>query len=1323
MAHEAAAAEAQYAKAKTSVWWDIENCAVPKGCNAHAIAQNIASALAKIGYCGPVSISAYGDTNSISFSVQHALSSTGVTLNHVPAGIKDASDKKILVDMLLWAVDNPAPANYLLISGDRDFSNALHQLRMKRYNILLAQPQKASAPLIAAAKTVWLWTKLVVGGPPLPNGEPQQLGNGRSFNSVSTSGSVHIPVSDAIRISIPDVSKLNISGNSNGLHDSSLSVQQKQTIVQSNDAINKPPNSQNGRMVPNMPQFQHDPQSNGYPLGPEYPSSSSSLVTSSVNSGNVTWGSPGCPKPSEFVQGLLGVIILALNALKNEKIMPAEANIADSKDESYSKDESMKIKKMVSNAGKEERGERGKSSFGLEDGQATTGKSWKKNESVDVAIAAAEPQSKGELDRELPPSCTNKINNWSPVQKSTKNGNGVGSGFDRRERGERGGFFDSQSKGDEVDNWVSNMSDNNYPEALRRFDDRFKRRSNFDSLKSSDSPRDSDKKYEESRSDGMRPKHVLQPWMVPLNEKGKGESPVVKPKGSNPFGEARPREEVLAEKGKDWKEIEEKLEAMKIKEVVSGADKGERGKSSFRLGNGQASTESSLRKNEFVDAAAAASVEPHSEDGKGESSVVKPKGSNPFGEARPREELLAEKGKDRKEIEEKLEAMKIKEVVSGADKGERGRSSFWIGNEQASTERSWKKNRSVDAAAAAASVEPHSEDGKGESPVVKPKGSNPFGEARPREEVLAEKRKDWKEIEEKLEAMKIKEVVSGADKGERGRSSFWIGNDQALTERSWRKNESVDAAAAASVEPHSEDRKGESPVVKPKGSNPFGEARPREEVLAEKGKDWKEIEEKLEAMKIKEVVSGADKGERGRSSFWIGNEQASTERSWRKNESAAAAAAASVEPHSEDRRGESPVVKPKGSNPFGEARPREEVLAEKGKDWKEIEEKLEAMKIKEVVSGADKGERGRSSFWLGNEQASTERSWRKNESVDAAAAAAIEPHSEDGKGKSPVVKPKGSNPFGEARPREEVLAEKGKDWKEIEEKLEAMKIKQVVSGAGKGERGRSSFWLGNEQALRKSSWRKNESVDDDAAAAVETHSEEESNRELPQSCSDEVNNLSAAKRSTGNGNGFGSGFDRREREEGGGFFYLKWEADEADSWVSNKTNNNYAEVPRKFGGDFERGNSFDSLQWGNSLRDSENWANKKEESGSVGVTPRVVLQPLMVPLNEDGKRESLVAEPKGSNLFGEARPREEVLAKRGKDWKELEEKLEVGKIKKVDSGVEKGKRRERRSSFWLGNGGASTERSWRKNKSAAAAAAAEFQSVEKTDINGNDAEN
>ncbi|KAI4301578.1 hypothetical protein L6164_034842 [Bauhinia variegata] len=194
VAVEGGGAESQYVSAKTSVWWDIENCQVPKDCDPHTIAQNISSALVKMNYCGAVSISAYGDTNRLSASVQQALSSTGVSLNHVPAGVKDASDKKILVDMLFWAVDNPAPANYLLISGDRDFSNALHQLRMRRYNILLAQPFQASAPLIAAAKTLWLWTSLLAGGPPLPRGDLSLTSSANcSFNSERVHNSVLEP--------------------------------------------------------------------------------------------------------------------------------------------------------------------------------------------------------------------------------------------------------------------------------------------------------------------------------------------------------------------------------------------------------------------------------------------------------------------------------------------------------------------------------------------------------------------------------------------------------------------------------------------------------------------------------------------------------------------------------------------------------------------------------------------------------------------------------------------------------------------------------------------------------------------------------------------------------------------------------------------------------------------------------------------------------------------------------------------------------------------------------------------------------------------------
>lgn len=64
--------------------------------------------------------------------------------------------------MFLWVVENPPPANIMLISGDIDFSDALHRLRMRRYNILLAHPQKISPSLVASAKTAWLWRSLLL---------------------------------------------------------------------------------------------------------------------------------------------------------------------------------------------------------------------------------------------------------------------------------------------------------------------------------------------------------------------------------------------------------------------------------------------------------------------------------------------------------------------------------------------------------------------------------------------------------------------------------------------------------------------------------------------------------------------------------------------------------------------------------------------------------------------------------------------------------------------------------------------------------------------------------------------------------------------------------------------------------------------------------------------------------------------------------------------------------------------------------------------------------------------------------------------------------
>jgi hypothetical protein len=74
----------------------------------------------------------------------------------------------------------------------------------------------------------------------------------------------------------------------------------------------------------------HSSTTQGYPHGPEYQPTPSTAIGNNKVPANGKWGSSGCPKPSEYVQGLIGIVLLALNSLKNAKMMPTEKNITDS---------------------------------------------------------------------------------------------------------------------------------------------------------------------------------------------------------------------------------------------------------------------------------------------------------------------------------------------------------------------------------------------------------------------------------------------------------------------------------------------------------------------------------------------------------------------------------------------------------------------------------------------------------------------------------------------------------------------------------------------------------------------------------------------------------------------------------------------------------------------------------------------------------------------------------------------------------------------------------------------------------------------------------
>ncbi|PKI33518.1 hypothetical protein CRG98_046074 [Punica granatum] len=155
-----------------AILWDIENCPVPSDVRPEDVAGNIRMALQvhPVIKGAVMSFSAFGDFNAFPRRLREGCQRTGVKLVDVPNGRKDAADKAILVDMFLFALDNPPPSSIMLISGDVDFAPALHILGQRGYTIILVIPSGVgvSSALCNAGKFVWDWPSVARGEGFLP---------------------------------------------------------------------------------------------------------------------------------------------------------------------------------------------------------------------------------------------------------------------------------------------------------------------------------------------------------------------------------------------------------------------------------------------------------------------------------------------------------------------------------------------------------------------------------------------------------------------------------------------------------------------------------------------------------------------------------------------------------------------------------------------------------------------------------------------------------------------------------------------------------------------------------------------------------------------------------------------------------------------------------------------------------------------------------------------------------------------------------------------------------------------------------------------------
>ncbi|KAJ6623424.1 limkain-b1-type NYN domain-containing protein, partial [Mycena sp. CBHHK59/15] len=120
--------------------WYIENCHAVSNISGYETASGIRNVAHRFG--SVKSFKAYmelPETDTLqSLSLRSELQSSGISLTDCPHnGRKNVADHMIIVDMMAYAMDHPAPATLILISGNRDFAYAVSTLRLRRYHIVV----------------------------------------------------------------------------------------------------------------------------------------------------------------------------------------------------------------------------------------------------------------------------------------------------------------------------------------------------------------------------------------------------------------------------------------------------------------------------------------------------------------------------------------------------------------------------------------------------------------------------------------------------------------------------------------------------------------------------------------------------------------------------------------------------------------------------------------------------------------------------------------------------------------------------------------------------------------------------------------------------------------------------------------------------------------------------------------------------------------------------------------------------------------------------------------------------------------------------------
>ncbi|KAF8061498.1 NYN domain-containing protein [Lyophyllum atratum] len=150
-----------------AIFWDYENCPTSSSFTGYEVVKKIRCIAHSFG--AVKLFKAYLELSdpaifSKSLVLRSELQSSGVSLTDCPHnGRKDVADKMMLVDMLAYAIDNPAPSTIVLISGDRDFAYAVSILRLRRYRVVIISLAGVHTSLKVQASIFLDWNTEVLG--------------------------------------------------------------------------------------------------------------------------------------------------------------------------------------------------------------------------------------------------------------------------------------------------------------------------------------------------------------------------------------------------------------------------------------------------------------------------------------------------------------------------------------------------------------------------------------------------------------------------------------------------------------------------------------------------------------------------------------------------------------------------------------------------------------------------------------------------------------------------------------------------------------------------------------------------------------------------------------------------------------------------------------------------------------------------------------------------------------------------------------------------------------------------------------------------------